>query len=118
MALKDVVSVFMYVNPSTNNVEKVLCYTPFGISVRENKDWKMVTREESGIDDLSADKVYQLDWDTDFQAMDAEDDDSEHAAIELYDSGTLTEQDCQKYGVLYIDPNDTSDPELDKLIGQ
>lgn len=112
------VRVFMYVNPETTNVEKIMCYTPFGISERVESDWEPTTREDSGIDDLSADKVYELDWSTDSLPMDAEDDGNEHAAIALYDGGTLTEEDCKKYGFIHIDPNDDSNPELDKLIGQ
>lgn len=118
MSINSMVRVFMYVNPTTTNVEKVMCYTPFGISERADSDWEPTTREESGIDDLSADKIYELNWDTDFLPMDADDEDKEHAAIALYDGGTLTEEDCKKYGVLYMDPNDESNPELDRLIGQ
>jgi hypothetical protein len=108
----------MYVNPSTTNVEKVMCYTPFGMSERLGADWRPTNREKSGVDSLSEDKIYELDWDTDFVPMDSEEEDREHAAIDLYDNSTLTEDDCKKYGKLYMDPNDTSNPALDKLIGQ
>jgi hypothetical protein len=118
MSINSMVRVFMYVNPKTTNVEKVMCYTPFGISERMDSNWEPTDREASGIDELSDDKVYELDWDTDFLPMDSEGDDGEHAAIALYDSGTLTEEDCKKYGVLYMDPNDETNSELDRLIGQ
>lgn len=118
MSLNSMVRVFMYVNPTTTNVEKIMCYTPFGISERMDSDWEPTTRDESGIDDLFEDKVYELDWDTDFIAMDSEEEEREHAAIDLYDNATLTEEDCKKYGKLHIDPNDDSNPELDRLIGQ
>jgi hypothetical protein len=118
MSLNAMVRVFMYVNPGTKTVEKVMCYTAFGITERMGADWEPTTRAKSGIDDLSADKIYELDWDTDFVPMDSEEEDSEHAAIALYDNGRLTEEDCMKYGKLYLDPNDDSNPTLDRLIGK
>lgn len=118
MSLSQMVRVFMYVNPKSAEVEKIMCYTPFGITERMGADWEPTTRSKSGIDELSADKIYELDWDTDFVPMDSEEEDLEHAAIALYDSGRLTEEDCKKYGKLYLDPNDGSNPMLDRLIGK
>ena len=116
MALKDVVLVDMYVNPSTQVVEKMTMLSPFGMTERVNSDWQVTSRERSGIDDLSADKVYRLDWGTDFIPMDS-DDDREHVAIDLFDRGNLTEADCEKYGVLRIDPaNAKGSPEMAALV--
>lgn len=104
MGISDVVIVDMYVNPSTSKVEKITCITPFGMTERTGSDWEPVSRDESGIDDLSTYKVYRLDWDTDFIPLDSDEPDRDHAAIELFDKGNLTESDCQKYGNIHIDP--------------
>jgi hypothetical protein len=117
MSLEDVVIVDMYVNPTTKKVEKVIMFTPFGMTQRVNSDWEATTIETSGILDLAEDKVYRLDWDTDFIPMDSEEDDREHAAIDLYDQGVLTETQCQKYCKLRIDPsNKNGSPEMAALV--
>jgi hypothetical protein len=102
-----IISVFMYVNPTTNNAEKMVCFTPFGMTERVGGDWEPTTRDESGVDDLSDHRIYILDWDTDFLPMDAEDDGKEHAAVDLFDQVSLTEADCQQYGKLHLDPANT-----------
>ena len=104
MALKDIIRVFMYVDPTTGKADKMTCFTPFGMTERINADWQPSSREESGVDELSDHKIYALDWDTDFLPMDAEDDGREHMAVELFDKGELDEAACQKYGQLYVDP--------------
>ena len=117
MALKDVVLVDMYVNPTTNKVEKLTMFTPFGMTQRVNSDWEATTIQTSGILDLTEDKVYRLDWDTDFIPMDSEEEEREHAAIDLFDKGNLTEADCQKYGELRIDPaNKNGSPDMAALV--
>lgn len=113
MALKDVCLVDMYVNPTTNLVEKITFLSPFGLAERENSDWKPTTWNEVGIDELSGDKVYRLDWDTDFVPMDSDEEEREHIAIDLFDKGNLTEEDCKKYAKLRIDPtNTTGNPDM------
>lgn len=113
MSIEDIITVFMYVDPATQEVDKVACFTPFGMTQRVGSDWEPTTRAESGIDELVDHKVYTLDWSTDFLPMDAEDDGSEHAAIELFDTGVLTEDDCKKYGKLHIDPSrEGSNPDV------
>lgn len=118
MSLNQMATVLMYVNPETTDVEKVIFYSVFGTSERIDGDWVPTTREESGIDDLSADRVYKLDWDTDFIPMDSEDGDREHAAIALYDQGQLDEEGAKKYGTIHIDPEEPEDLDLEKFIGQ
>ena len=109
-------NVFMYVNPASQLVEKVVFFSIFGVSERIDSDWKPTTRDKSGIDDLSSHRVYLLDWDTDFLPMDAEDDGKEHAAIELFDAGKLTEDGALKYGKLHLDPDEPEDLDLEKFL--
>lgn len=104
MSIEDIITVFMYVDPDTQEVDRVACFTPFGMTQRVGSDWESTTRAKSGVDELTAHRIYTLDWKTDALPMDAEDDGREHAAIELFDNGILTEADCQKYGKLHIDP--------------
>ena len=104
MSVNDMARVLMYVNPESKAVEKMVCFTPFGMTERIDSDWKPTSMDKSGVLDLSADKIYQLDWDTDFLAMDSDDDESEHAAIDMFDAGNLTEDGCKKYGMLVVDP--------------
>lgn len=117
MALSDMITVFMYVDPENGNVDKMTCFTPFGMTERVDSDWQQTTRAESGVDELTEHKIYKLDWDTDFLAMDADDDGKEHAAVDLFDKGTLTEDGCKKYGKLHLDPaNVDGDPEAEALV--
>ena len=113
-----IISVFMYVNPTTNDAEKMVCFTPFGMTERVGRDWEPTSRDESGIDELSDHRIYLLNWDTDFLAMDEEDDGREHRAVELFDDGSLTEADCQEYGKLHRDPaaNADGDPEIAAMV--
>lgn len=104
MALKDMVKVFMYVNPETGKADKMTCFTPFGMTERVNAYWQPSSRGRSGVDELVDHKIYSLDWDTDFVPMDSEEADTEHVAVELFDKGMLDEAGCQKYGKLHMDP--------------
>ena len=105
--------IYMYVDPSTQTVEKMVCFTPFGVTERIDSDWVPSSRAKSGIDSLTGDKVYLVDWDTDFVPMDAEDDGGEHKAVQLFDEGNLTEEACKQYGKLVMDP--TTAEESDEM---
>ncbi len=48
--------------------------------------------------------------------MDAEDDGREHKAVELFDSGDLTEDACKQYGRLIRDPGRKTNPEVEAAI--
>lgn len=105
MALSDIVIIDIYVNSLTGVAEKLTCWTPFGLTERVDSDWDVTTREKSGIDQLVTHRVYRLDWDTDFVPMDSEEEiDDEHIAVRLFDSGLLTEDECNKYAKIHIDP--------------
>lgn len=104
MALEDVALVDMYVNPLTGNCVKITFLSPFGLAVREHADWQPTNWDDSGVHDLDDHRVYRLDWDTDFVPMDSDEEEREHKAIQLFDEGKLTETECEKYGVLRIDP--------------
>lgn len=116
MALKDVVIVDMYLNPTTNKVEKITSVTPFGMTERKDMDWVVSSREKAGLDALMGDKVYRLNWDTDFIPMDSDEEEREHAAIDLFDKDSLTEEECLKYGTLIIDPTSTGDSEMVQMM--
>lgn len=116
MALKDVVIVDMYLNPTTKKVEKITSVTPFGMTERKNLDWVVSSREKAGLDSLIGDKVYRLNWDTDFIPMDSDEEEREHAAIELFDKDSLTEEECLKYATLIIDPTATGDSEMVQMM--
>lgn len=117
MSLNKISDVLMYVDPATSKVEKIVFFSVFGITERIDSEWEPTTREGSGIDDLKTSRIYELDWDTDFLPMDAPDDGKEHAAIELFDAGNLSEEDAKKYGKLYFDPEEPEDLDLEKYIG-
>lgn len=116
MSMNNIVDILMYVNPETQKIDKMVCFTPFGMTERVGADWEPTSREESGINDLSADRVYLLDWDTDYIPASEVEDDAEHIAVQMFDDGSLDEDGCKKYGELLIDPAQTEDLELlDKL---
>jgi hypothetical protein len=100
------VDVYMYVNPETRVVDEMYCIHPWGLSRREEGDWAPITRDESNLDDLEDHYVYDLDWSTDYAAIDDDsvDDDEEHAAVTAFDNATLDEEGAKKYGILIIDP--------------
>lgn len=111
-----IANIYMYVNPATQMAEKLVCFALFGATERVNSEWEPTTRATSGIDDLTDHKVYLLDWDTDFLPMDAEDDGSEHKAVQLFDEGNLTEDACKEYGKLLRDPSQEKNVELEAAI--
>jgi hypothetical protein len=102
------IDVFMYVNPQTRNVDELYCVHPFGISRREDGEWEPISREDSNLDDMEGHTVYELDWSTDYVAVEdatEEDEDREHAAIMAFDTDTLDEDAAKKYGILSVDPS-------------
>ena len=101
-----IVDVWFYVNPTDGSIDGVYCFSLLGMTKREDKDWVPVTREESGIDDLSSDEIYQLDWDRDIPVDMTEDFDFDSyenntpEAVKLYDDGTLTLDQLKNYADL------------------
>jgi hypothetical protein len=97
-------NVYIYVDPETQVVDSIHAYHTFGASVRLNADWVSMSQDEldENLADLAGDLVYSLDWSTDYTAAGdaADDDDSEHVAIELYDQDELTFDEVQKYAKL------------------
>ena len=95
MAKSSIVDVWFYVNPETESIDSVVCWSPMVMTVRKDKDWEITSKEEAGIyDELSKHDVYQLDWDTDpliiDESYDFEDYENNHKAVKLYDEGELT----------------------------
>lgn len=105
------IDVFMYVNPETRVVDELYCVSPWGLTRREDGEWVPITRDESNIDEMDTYLVYELDWSTDYLAIEdaADDDDDDHAAIVDFDMDRLDEEGAKKYGILSIDPNSQDD---------
>lgn len=95
------VDIFMFVNPKTGIVDEMYSVHPFGLSRRENGDWGPITREESNLDDLENNRIYELDWATDYAALDDDtvDDDEEHGGVRDFDNYVLDEKGAQKWGI-------------------
>jgi hypothetical protein len=95
-----IVDIWFYVNPETEVIDGVYCFSLLGITKRQDKEWVPVTREESGINDLSGDDVYQFDWESDDTVM-TEDfdfdsyDENTPDPVKLYDEGSLTLEELQ-----------------------
>jgi hypothetical protein len=91
-----VIDVWFYVNPETQAIDAAYCFTPLGILDRVDSDWAPTTREDSRIDELSGDDVYQLDWSADKSIVINDEFDFDNydsitpKALKLYDSGELT----------------------------
>jgi hypothetical protein len=102
-----IADVWFYVNPSSQEIDAVYCFSPLGMTTRENYDWQFTRREDSKIDQLPADDIYQLNWESDETPM-TEDFDFDsydavtHAALKLYDRGELTLDELKKYASLLV----------------
>jgi hypothetical protein len=95
MAKSGIVDVWFYVDPTSKNIDSVICWFPMGMSQRVEGDWVITDKEEAGIyDTLAKHDVYQLDWTTDpleiNEDLDFDDSEIDHAAVKLYDKGELT----------------------------
>lgn len=110
-------NVYIYVDPETQVVDSIHAYHTFGASVRLNGDWVSMTQDEldTNLADLAGDLVYSLDWSTDYTAAGeaADDDDSEHVAIELYDQDELTFEELQKYAQPVTESEDAADDSVE-----
>jgi hypothetical protein len=100
--------VHLYVNPETLEVEGMFAFTFFGMCIRDNSDWVPVRRNETRLDEFTAFKDYEIDWDVDHvsvkdlpEGQDLE----EHPVVLAYDTNTLTWDMINKYCVLVSDEN-------------
>lgn len=101
-----IADVWFYVNPETEEIDAVYCFSLLGITERKNFDWEPISREESQIDDLLEDDIYQLDWDLDKKVMNDDFDfdnydDITPESIKAYDRGELDLETLKKYSVLF-----------------
>jgi hypothetical protein len=102
MAKSSVIDVWFYVDPQSESIDSVICWFPLGMSIRENSDWEISSKEEAETDRLqTTHDVYQLDWDTDPLTIDDNfdfgDPDNDHIAIKMYDKGELNLESLEKY---------------------
>ena len=117
-----IADVWFYVNPETEEIDAVYCFSLLGITERRNYDWVPITREESQIDDLLEDDIYQLDWNLDKKVMDDDFDFDNYdhitpESLKAYDRGELDLETLKKYSVLFrtgdsgVEPADMSEEE-------
>ncbi len=100
-----IADVWFYVNPETEQIDAVYCFSLLGMTDRKGYDWEPISREDSEIDNLLEDDIYQLDWDAEKKVM-TEDfdfdnyDDITPTVLKLYDRGELTLEALKDYAVL------------------
>lgn len=100
--------VHLYVNPETLEVEGMFAFTFFGMAIRDNSDWVPVRRAETRLDEFTAFKDYEIDWDVEHENIKDIPDGQEleeHEVVKAYDTDTLTWEMIKKYCVLVSDEN-------------
>jgi hypothetical protein len=99
--------VWFYVNPETESVDAAFYMFPLGISMRQNKDWEFMRRDETGIDSTYAGHdIWELNWDADEVEMTEDFDFDDYdlntpTALKMFDEGTLTLESLKEYAKPY-----------------
>jgi hypothetical protein len=119
MAKSSIVDVWFYVSPESGSIDQVVCWFPLGMSIREEGDWEISSKEEAGTEEKSSThEVYQLNWESDAlvidESYDSTDPENDHIAVKMYDKGELTLEELKKYAEKILDPIQ-DDPEYSDL---
>lgn len=105
----NIIDYWFVVDPSSEKVTKILMLGPLGLLNREEGDWSVIGREESGIDGSTSEKIYAYDWTSDKDPLpeDFTEDDLTPEVIKMFDRGELTESDLE--GVAFLNYDGTTE---------
>lgn len=105
----NIIDYWFVVDPLSKKVERILMLGPLGLLNRENSDWSVISRADSGIDENTNSKIYAYDWSSDKEPLpdNFTEDDLTPQVIKMFDKGELTESNLD--GVAFLNYDGTTE---------
>ena len=105
----NLIDYWFVIDPASSKVEKILMLGPLGLLNRENSDWSVISRADSGLDESTEAKIYAYDWTSDSDPLpdDFTEEDLTPEVIRMFDKGELSESDLE--GVAFLNYDGTTE---------